>query len=136
MRTGFGLALVLCLIWSAGSAPAPAQDKGEDLKKTWTVGKDGIKSAGKLTNEKKKVSYAVQMEEGKTYAIRLTSKDFDAYLFVHDDKGKQLDYDDDSGGGTNAFLEFRAPSKGIYTILATSLGMGGTGEYELTIKMK
>ena len=108
----------------------------ESKDKVLTVEQDGIKRDGKLTGDTKSGVYAVAMEEGKTYEIRLNSKDFDSFLFLKDTKGKQLAHDDDSGGGLNSKLEFRAPATGVYVIIATSLGMQGSGDYDLTITRK
>jgi hypothetical protein len=128
-------AWVIALATTAVSADGSSLQK-KPADKVLTVGKEGIKLKGKLTDEAKNVPYAIRMEAGKTYEIRLASKDFDAYLFVKDDKGKQLDYDDDSGGGTNSLLEFRAPASGVFQIIATSLGMDGAGDYTLHIVRK
>jgi hypothetical protein len=107
----------------------------ESADKVLEVGK-GLKLKGKLAGNARNVTYSVKMEEGATYEIRLSSKAFDSYLFVKDGAGKQLDYDDDSGGGFDSKLEFRAPAAGVYVIIATSLGMQGTGDYELTVTKK
>jgi hypothetical protein len=112
-------------------------DKVADrVKKPLEVGKDGLKLKGRLTGETKGVPCPVKMEKGKSYHIRLSSGQFDAYLFMKDEKGKQLDCDDDSGGGTNALLEFVAPASGVFVVLATSLFMDAAGDYELVITRK
>jgi hypothetical protein len=77
--------------------------------------------------------YDVRMSGGKTYVIDLISKQFDAFLRLEDAAGKQLAQDDDSGGANNARIRFKAPSDGVYRIIATSFGME-TGLFQLKVK--
>jgi hypothetical protein len=141
MKRVYGAALGICagllLGWPAVFAQDdPKAGAAPKSERPLKVGKDGLKLKGKLTKETKNVQYAIALEEGQTYQIRLNSKSFDAYLFLKDAKGKQLDYDDDSGGGTNSLLEYRVLTAGVYVVMATSLGMEGTGDYELIVTRK
>lgn len=55
-----------------------------------------------------------------TLTVTMQSVDFNAYLILRTDEGRQLAFDDNSGGGTNA--SFSAPVNGnqIYTIIAAA----------------
>lgn len=77
--------------------------------------------------------HTLKMTAGQSYTIDLVSKDFDAYLRLEDSDGKELAHDDDSGGGLNARLVFRAPKDDTYRIVATTF-LGGTGNYTLTVQ--
>jgi hypothetical protein len=106
-----------------------------------TVGKDGITVEAILSKEdpfdkvRKKhcKTYDVQMKAGKTYVIDMISKQLDSYLRLEDAAGKKLAQDDDSGGGTNARIRFKAPSEGVYRVYATSFGLE-TGLFLLKIR--
>ncbi len=102
----------------------------------------GTKVEGKLSPDdaKDKVmtksphrAHTVKLIGGKTYQIDLVSQAFDAFLRVEDESGKQLASDDDSGGGLNSRLYFKAPRDGTYRLIATSFD-GKAGPYTLTAK--
>jgi tetratricopeptide (TPR) repeat protein/CHAT domain-containing protein len=78
--------------------------------------------------------HEVPLQAGKHYLIDLVSADFDPFLRLENDTGKQLAEDDDSGGGTKARLVFAAPGPGRYRIIGTSFKSGETGAYRLTVK--
>ncbi|MFO0965647.1 MAG: caspase family protein [Gemmataceae bacterium] len=78
-------------------------------------------------------SYKAKLKRGVTYRIDLTSTDFDTYLRVEDEAGKQLAEDDDGGDNTNARLDFTAPHDGVYRLIATSF-RNATGRFHLTVK--
>src|SRR5690349_16246021 len=44
-------------------------------------------------------THAIKLAADKGYRFDLTSKDFDTLLFLTDESGKILAYDDDGGGG-------------------------------------
>jgi hypothetical protein len=106
-----------------------------------TLGPDGLSVEAVLTKDdpldkaRKKHcrGYDVQMNGGKPYVIDLMSKQFDAFLRLEDAAGKQLAQDDDSGGGTNARIRFKAPSSGVYCVIATSFGLE-TGMFDLKVR--
>src|SRR5207237_762522 len=65
-------------------------------------------------------TYKIEMKPKTTYIIELDSKDFDAYLRLENDEGKQVAYDDDGAGvGLNAKMVFTCDKAGTYTIFAT-----------------
>jgi len=125
--------------------PAGAGEKGEDKK----IDKKGgdfkpIKIDGnladndpkdkKLTESPAKI-HKVKLTQGRNYEIRLNSDDFDAFLRIEDGDGKELAFDDDSGGGLNSRLLFSPPKTGEYAVIATSLD-SKTGKFLLTINDK
>jgi hypothetical protein len=104
---------------------------------------NGLKVEGKLSPDdaKDKVQtksphqvHPMKMKGGQTYQIDLVSQAFDAFLRVEDESGKQLAFDDDSGGGLNSRLYFKAPKDGSYRLIATSFD-GKAGPYTLTAKV-
>ena len=52
---------------------------------------------------------------------------------LSDATGKKLAEDDDSGGGLNARIVFRAAQAGTYRLQATSFN-GGAGAFTLTVR--
>lgn len=106
-----------------------------------TVAEGGITIEAMLAKDdpldkvRKKVckTYDVQMVGGKTYIIDLISKQFDAFLRLEDLEGKRLAQDDDSGGGTNARIRFKAPEDGVYRVYATTFNVG-TGLFLLKVR--
>jgi hypothetical protein len=74
----------------------------------------------------------VKLTGGTKYRLEMTSDDFDAFLVVQDQGGKQLAFDDDSGGNLNAKLDFTAPADGTYKIFAAAFK--GVGKFTLTVR--
>ena len=71
------------------------------------------------------------------HVIDLVSPDqkaLDPYLVLSDAAGKKLAEDDDSGGGLNARITFRAAQTGAYRIQATSFQNQGVGPFTLTVR--
>ncbi|MBI3407955.1 MAG: PPC domain-containing protein [Planctomycetes bacterium] len=99
-----------------------------------SVGKNGLTIKGSLKDDRYKVAYQVKLRAGKTYRIDLKSTDFDAFLYLHDADGKKLAEDDDSGGGLDSRITYKAAADGIYVFTATSLGMSGTGDFVLVVR--
>lgn len=71
--------------------------------------------------------HLVRFIGGKEYRITMNSVDLDSVLMVQDSDGQQLAWDDDSGGGLNSLLTFKAPKDGEYKLLTLSLK--GTGNF-------
>jgi hypothetical protein len=72
----------------------------------------------------------------KTYVIDMVSPDqkaLDPFLVLSDAGGKTLAVDDDSGGGVNARIIFRALQDGTFRIRATSCN-GRRGEFHLSVR--
>jgi hypothetical protein len=78
--------------------------------------------------------YKIDMKDKTTYVIELDSKDFDAYLRLENDEGKQVAFDDDGAKvGLNAKLVYPCEKAGSYTIYATSANEAEVGEFSLRI---
>ncbi len=78
-----------------------------------------------------------QGEANHRYVVTLHSREFDAFLTVGTDIGPGCDdcaTDDDSGGGTDAQVEYTGSADGTYAIRANSFGGGEGGRYELTLE--
>lgn len=78
--------------------------------------------------------YRVNLVQGKTYTIELRSGNFDAYLRLETDNGREVAADDDSAGNLNSRIVYFVPAPGTYRVIATSLGGHGQGQYSLTIR--
>src|SRR5687768_761701 len=116
MRGRFGW--LLCLALAALSNPAQAGDKTIDVSK-------GTEQKGEVTADDKHdidgkplvaKQYLVKLEGGKSYKIALntSSDEFDPLLVILNKDGKFIVADDDSGGGLNSLLTFKAPASGTY----------------------
>jgi hypothetical protein len=82
-------------------------------------------------------TFKIEMQPKTTYIIELDSKDFDAYIRLENDEGKQVAYDDDGAGvGLNAKLVYACEKAGTYTIYATSFEEAATGEFHLRARVK
>ena len=79
--------------------------------------------------------FELPCEAGKVYVIDVESrsKDFDPYLRLKDDQGKQLAADDDGGEGWNARIIFPCTKQGTYTVIATTYA-GDLGDFVLTVR--
>jgi serine protease Do len=78
--------------------------------------------------------YSIAVKAGQTYTIDLESQDIDCYMYLFDNNSKLIAQDDDSGGDLNSRITFRAPSDGVYHIIATSLDGEDTGEFTLKVR--
>jgi hypothetical protein len=116
--------------------PPPEKYKGEALKLVASK----ANFAGKLSESEQLLRgkflkvFEIDLEEGKTYRIDMKSKDFDAYLILHDREGNVVAANDDiSPQSTNARIQYKAAKSGPYTLLATSLLPKEAGNFELSI---
>jgi hypothetical protein len=93
------------------------------------------RTTGTQTAQVKARAHDVKVQAGKTYAIDLESKQFNAYLVVQDAQGKTLAENDDivPNVNLNSRLLFTAPTDGTYRLVATSFEGRGSGAYTLTI---
>ena len=80
--------------------------------------------------------HKVKLTAGVTYVIDMSAppKGLDPFLRLEDATGKQLAFDDDSGGGLNARIVFRCPADGEYRIITTTFPARQTGGYLLTVR--
>ena len=73
---------------------------------------------------------------GELIDVRLKSEAFDSYLFIRPIQPEQasvLGDDDDSGNGTNAYLQVKLPQSGTYAIVVNSFMPSEGGAYTLTL---
>jgi len=127
------------------SGHVSAQDK------VHTVGKEPLKIEGSIEANDPKVEvrpnpnldksialpakqYAVKLAGKTKYRLTMRSTQLDSVLVVQDAEGKQLAWDDDSGGKLDAQLDFTPPKAGTYKIFAAALT--GTGAFTLTISQE
>jgi tetratricopeptide (TPR) repeat protein len=80
------------------------------------------------------VTYKVRLQAGTRYQIDLRSADFDTYLRVADEKGREKAYDDDSGGDLNSRLVFAPAETADYRLIVTSFEPNQTGAFVLAIE--
>ena len=52
--------------------------------------------------------YEVRLQGGKTYRLTMDSQELDSFLVLQDKTGKELAFDDDSGGNRNSLLAIHA----------------------------
>jgi len=135
------LAALSLLAWSfSGTAALAGEKKADDteLKKE----SDDLKVEGELTADDPKdkklknspvKSYDFKMKANTVYVIDLKSKAFDAFLRLENPDGKQVAEDDDSGGGLDSRIVYKAPKDGTYKIHATSLD-AKAGSFVLTAR--
>lgn len=116
--------------------PPPVKYKGEALK--LVAGKASLE--GKLAESEHLLRgkflkvFDLDLEAGRTYRIDMKSKDFDAYLVLHDREGNVVAANDDiSPKSTDARIQYKAAKSGPYTLLATSLLPKESGNFALTI---
>jgi serine/threonine protein kinase/formylglycine-generating enzyme required for sulfatase activity len=78
--------------------------------------------------------FEIKLQAGKTYRLTMDSQDMDSFLVLQDRTGRELAFDDDSGGNLNALLDYTAPRDDTYTVFAASLQ--GIGSFVLAIREK
>jgi serine protease Do len=78
-------------------------------------------------------TYTFKMLGGKTYQIDMKSKAVNSFLRLENPSGMEVAADDNSGGGRDARMIYRAPKTGEFTIIATSVGEA-MGKFTLLIK--
>jgi thiol-disulfide isomerase/thioredoxin len=138
------LACVLALLLAAPTLRAqdPKEEKGGTGDKLLDV-------KGKLTDDDPRDAvvkpspckiYRCRLKKGENYVIDMVSDEIDPFLRLVDPFGKEVARDDDSGGGYNARIRYRARETGVYQIVATSYPWKGkdkpsrTGNFTLTVR--
>lgn len=78
--------------------------------------------------------YALTVSQSGTIEITMRSTQLDAFLWLLDDEGAEIEQDDDDGGGVTGFDAqiVRTLSRGCYLIDATTWP-DETGSYTLTV---
>jgi hypothetical protein len=83
--------------------------------------------------ERKHRPVSINLQQDKTYVIDLTAVGLDPYLLLFDPFGTKVAWDDDSGGGLNARIRYRAKTTGNHTIGVSCLGLH-QGTFTLTVR--
>ena len=81
--------------------------------------------------------YVLEVTEGETSVITLASEEFDALLFLFDERGEILDLNDDydaESQSLNARIEWVATESGRVIIYANTVYSDGMGAYTLTVE--
>jgi len=73
-------------------------------------------------------------QAGESIQVDVLSADFDAYAIIQDGNGVKLAADDDSGGGTNARINFTLPYSGAYRIIANTYRQGSFGTFSISVR--
>jgi thiol-disulfide isomerase/thioredoxin len=110
-------------------------------------GEKEIKFEGQLTKDdpkdKKSGSFSkvhpVKLQGGTNYTIDMVSTEVDSILRIENKDGKELAFDDDSGGNNNARIVFKCPKDDEYKIICTAYHepqpkLQTVGKYTLTIR--
>ena len=74
------------------------------------------------------------LDERQAVTIRLDSIDADPYLYLLDEAGGVIEFDDDGGAGLNSRIDRVLPA-GRYYALATTFTPGETGQFALLIEI-
>lgn len=78
-------------------------------------------------------THEVKLKKGTSYQLDLMSNNFDAYMRLEDETGREIAKDDDGGEGLNSRIKFTADKDGAYKIFATTFN-GGEGNYTLVVR--
>jgi hypothetical protein len=136
----FWTVVLLATSWLVSGMVAGPARAGDDKIKVGNAEKpvtiegnlDDLDPKDKKTKGPSK-TYAFRLLKGKSYVLDLISEDFDAFLRVEDADGKELAWDDDSGGDLNSRIKFDPPKDGNYKLIASSLD-GKNGKFQLKIR--
>jgi CHAT domain-containing protein/Flp pilus assembly protein TadD len=120
---------------------------GQPAEQEHVVGKDGLALYGRIVGDEPKVevtvapgkmlrlpsrSFLVRLAAGKSYRLIVASKEIDSFLVVRDAAGKQIDFDDDSGGGLDAALTLDVKNETVFHVVAAALAK--TGGFRLIVR--
>lgn len=116
-------------------------DPDSDTEEDTTVGEQPSEIiTGRLTADQPDQRISFEGEEGDTVLISVTSPDFDTYLFLLDDQGNQLEFNDDANQSLNSQIgPYTLPYSGEYIVVVSSYPFVSfseptAGEFELTIE--
>jgi hypothetical protein len=76
-------------------------------------------------------AFPLKVRAGKRYILTMDSTALDAFLVLYDSAGKQLAFDDDSGGQQNALIVYAAAKDETCRVYAASFK--GAGAFVLTV---
>jgi formylglycine-generating enzyme required for sulfatase activity len=94
------------------------------LEATGTIADDDAKVKVSARENRPAKRYEVALQAGQQYRITLDSSEIDSFLVLHDKAGKELGFDDGSGGNRNSLLIYQPAADGVYTVYAALKGNG------------
>ena len=113
---------------SLATAPVQPIAYGTDLPQASIANTDLRNSAGDYFDV-----YSFTAAAGDRARIAMTSAAFNSFLFLNGNDGVLREFDDDSGGGSNAVIEYQFSAGGTYLIFATPYEPDKFGNYTLSL---
>jgi len=113
--------LAVALLLGCRAASAAAQDGTEGAAKPLHVFQGQLSDKDvpdRMVKKSPHKVHEVRLQAGKSHALELHSKAFEAYLRLEDGQGKPLAHHD--GGGKDAQLLFAPKESGTYRLIATA----------------
>jgi CHAT domain-containing protein/tetratricopeptide (TPR) repeat protein len=138
-----GRVAVVLVVWGLFGGSV----RGQPAEKEHVVGKDGLVLEGRIGGDDPRIevtvapgkilrlprkSFLVRLAGDKSYRLIVESKEIDSFLVVRDAAGKQIDFDDDSGGGLNAALTLDVKNESVVRVFAATLEK--TGGFRLIVR--
>lgn len=117
---------------SSGDDDEPVDDADLDIRTETGALRSGDQT---LTSGEFADLYSVDVEEGQTITVEMTSSNFDPYLILRVPGGTQVDNDDYNGDRTLSRIDHVAAADGEFDVIATSYAPGETGDYEVEISV-
>jgi hypothetical protein len=95
--------------------------------------------SGTISPASDRDTYYISVAQGRQLRVRMnrtitTTNAFDPFLELYSPAGVRLQTNDDSGGNPNALISYKAPSTGVYRIVARSYGGRTAGPYALIVE--
>jgi hypothetical protein len=120
-----------------GGRPAPQTPATGNLQVGGNVTGRLASGSSQLRSGEYADGYTLRGRRGDRLDLRLTSTQFDPYLFITGPGDFTAANDDDDSGedGTNSRLIVTLPADGEYRVVATSYTAGETGSYRLAASM-
>jgi hypothetical protein len=122
---------------SPSAAELPPLD---DLPLDGRMLRPGVDLEGRLTGDDVRhddgsfvQAWGLEVVQGTAYTIDLRSDDFDAFLYAVGPNPRDIETDDDSGGGCHARITLQPSESGLVRVVVSSIGAGQTGVFRLRV---
>ena len=113
--------------------PRIVDDHGDDIPDATYVSV-GEHVDGEIENSDDVDFFAFRTQKDHLYTIRVRhGTNPDTFLVLYDAEGRYLTEDIDSGGDGEPWLEWTAPSSGIYYVAVMAANVGATGTYRIEL---
>ena len=110
-----------------------ADDHSDDLAGATRISVDEA-GDGEIENSDDVDFFAFRTQKDHLYTIRVRhGTNPDTFLVLYDAEGRYLTEDIDSGGDGEPWLEWTAPSSGIYYVAVMAAKVGATGTYRIEL---